>query len=179
MTVEEYDKKIKALRKERDEHQREANRLLKEMDELTKSLDAEDINWTIGKCIQIDKRSKGGYLEFFLVDSYEHHPRGFTLYGKGFCISDSVIRIESTCTLFIEDGDLNFLKEIDIDKFYSAFDNYVKILREELRNYTNYEKLGDQFLFKNNMVSATLKLKDKNSTSNRLLKILENEQEEK
>ena len=179
MTVEEYNKKIKALRKERDEHQREADRLLKEMDELTKSLDAEDINWTIGKCIQIDKRPKGGYLEFFHVDSYEHRPRGFTLYGKGFCISDNVINIKSTCTLFIENGDLNFLKEIDIDRFYSAFDNYVKILREELRNYTNYKKLGDQFLLKNKLVSATLKLKDKNSTSNRLLKILEDSENEK
>ena len=49
MTTEEYNIKIKELRKERDFHQKEASRLDKEMNELVNSIDKEKIDWMIAK----------------------------------------------------------------------------------------------------------------------------------
>ena len=96
MTTEEYNIKIKELRKERDFHQKEASRLDKEMDELVNSIDKEKIDWMIGKYIKFDGRNKGQYLGFFHVNSIDTRPRGYTLYGKGFDISNSIIRINDT-----------------------------------------------------------------------------------
>lgn len=175
MTPEEYNIKIKELRKNRDFHQDQANRFAKKMDELVIDIDKEKINWMLGKYIQIDRRSKGGYLEFFYVDKIEFRPRGYTLYGKGFDISEIVIKINDTCTLFVEDGNLDCISEITKDDFYKAFDEYVKLFREKLNDIKNYKSLGDQFAFKNSMISATLELKDKNSLSNKVLAILKSE----
>lgn len=175
MTPEEYNIKIKELRKERDFHQEEANRFAKKMDELVNSIDKEKVDWMIGKYIQIDRRSKGGYLEFFYVDKIESRPRGYTLYGKGFDISEISIHIDSTCTLFVEDGNLDCISEISEEYFYKAFDEYVKLIREKLSDVKNYKSLGDQFAFKNSMIQATAKLKDENSLSNKVLEILKSE----
>lgn len=175
MTPEEYKIKIKELRKERDFHQKESNRLAKEMDELVNSIDKEKVNWMIGKYLKIDRRNKGGYLEFFYVDSIDNRPRGYTLYGKGFDISDISIKIDDTNTLFVEDGNLDCISEITKDDFYKAFDEYVKLFREKLNDVSNYKSLGNQFVFKNSMMKATFKLKDENSLSNKVLAILKSE----
>ena len=175
MTPEEYKIKIKELRKERDFHQKESNRLAKEMDELVNSIDKEKVNWMIGKYLKIDRRNKGGYLEFFYVDSIDNRPRGYTLYGKGFDISDISIKIDDTNTLFVEDGNLDCISEITKDDFYKAFDEYVKLFREKLNDVSNYKSLGNQFAFKNSMMKATFKLKDENSLSNKVLAILKSE----
>lgn len=172
MTTEEYNIKIKELRKERDFHQKEANRLANEMDELVNSIDKEKIDWILGKYIKIDRRNKGGYLEFFYVDSIENRPRGYTLYGKGFDISDIIIRIDSTSTLYVEDGNLDTISEISEEDFYKVFDEYTKLLREKLKEKTNYKSLGDQFAFKKSLIKTTAELKDKNSLSNKVLEIL-------
>lgn len=172
MTTEEYNIKIKELRKERDFHQKEANRLANEMNELVNSIDKEKIDWILGKYIKIDRRTKGGYLEFFYVDSIENSPRGYTLYGKGFDISDIIIRIESTSTLYIEDGNLDVIFEISEEDFYKVFDEYTKLLREKLKEKTNYKSLGDQFAFKKSLIKTTAELKDKNSLSNKVLESL-------
>jgi hypothetical protein len=175
MTPEEYKIKIKELRKERDFHQKESNRLAKEMDELVNSIDKEKVDWMIGKYLKIDRRNKGGYLEFFYVDSIDNRPRGYTLYGKGFDISDISIKIDDTNTLFVEDGNLDCISEITKDDFYKAFDEYVKLFREKLNDVSNYKSLGNQFAFKNSMMKATFKLKDENSLSNKVLAILKSE----
>jgi len=177
MNTEEYNIKIKELRKERDFHQKEANRLAKEMDELVNSIDKEKVDWMIGKYIKIDRRNTGGYLEFFYVDFIDNRPRGYTLYGKGFDISDIVIKIDDSNTLFVEDGNLDCISEITKDDFYKAFDEYVKLFREKLNDIKNYKSLGNQFEFKNSMISATLELKDKNSLSNKVLAVLKTEEE--
>ena len=175
MTPEEYKIKIKELRKERDFHQKESNRLAKEMDELVNSIDKEKVDWMIGKYLKIDRRNKGGYLEFFYVDSIDNRPRGYTLYGKGFDISEIVIKIDDTCTLFVEDGNLDCISEITKDDFYKAFDEYVKLFREKLNDVSNYKSLGNQFAFKKSLIEATLELKDKNTLSNKVLAILKSE----
>ena len=175
MDAKEYNIKIKELRKERDFHQKEANRLAKEMDELVNSIDKEKVDWMIGKYLKIDRRNKGGYLEFFYVDSIDNRPRGYTLYGKGFDISDISIKIDDTNTLFVEDGNLDCISEITKDDFYKAFDEYVKLFREKLNDVSNYKSLGNQFAFKNSMMKATFKLKDENSLSNKVLAILKSE----
>lgn len=172
MNIEEYNIKIKELRKQRDFHQKEANRLCEEMDILVNSIDKEKIDWIIGKYIKIDRRNSGGYLEFFYVDKIDNRPRGYTLYGKGFDISDSIIRIDNTCTLFVEDGNIKCISEITKDDFYKAFDEYVKLFREKLNDVNNYKSLGNQFAFKNSMMKATLELKDENSLSNKVLATL-------
>lgn len=175
MTPEEYKIKIKELREQRDFYQKEANRLNKEMDELVNSIDKEKVDWMIGKYLKIDRRNKGGYLEFFYVDSIDNRPRGYTLYGKGFDISDISIKIDDTNTLFIEDGNLDCISEITKDNFYKAFDEYIKIIRNKLSNVKNYKSLGDMFEFKNALASAKLEMNDKNSISNRVLTTLKNE----
>lgn len=175
MTPEEYKIKIKELRKERDFHQKESNRLAKEMDELVNSIDKEKVDWMIGKYLKIDRRNKGGYLEFFYVDSIDNRPRGYTLYGKGFDISDISIKIDDTNTLFVEDGNLECISEITKEDFYKAFDEYVKLFREKLNDVSNYKSLGDQFAFKNSMIKATFNLKSENSLSNKVLAILKSE----
>lgn len=175
MTPEEYKIKIKELRKERDFHQKESNRLAKEMDELVNSIDKEKVDWMIGKYLKIDRRNKGGYLEFFYVDSIDNRPRGYTLYGKGFDISDISIKIDDTNTLFVEDGNLDCISEITKDDFYKAFDEYVKLFREKLNDVSNYKSLGNQFAFKKSLIEATLELKDKNTLSNKVLAILKSE----
>lgn len=172
MNTEEYNIKIKELRKERDFHQREANKLAIEMDNLVNLIDKEKVDWMIGKYIKIDKRNKGGYLEFFYVDSIDNRPRGYTLYGKGFDISEIVIKIDDTTTLFIEDGNLDCISEITKYDFYKAFDEYIKLFREKLNDIKNYKSLGDQFAFKKSMIEATAELKDDNSLSNKVLAIL-------
>ena len=175
MTPEEYKIKIKELRKERDLHQAEANRLNQEMDDLVNSIDKEKVDWMIGKYLKIDRRNKGGYLEFFYVDSIDNRPRGYTLYGKGFDISDISIKIDDTNTLFVEDGNLDCISEITKDDFYKAFDEYVKLFREKLNDVSNYKSLGNQFAFKKSLIEATLELKDKNTLSNKVLAILKSE----
>lgn len=175
MTPEEYKIKIKELRKERDFHQKESNRLAKEMDELVNSIDKEKVDWMIGKYLKIDRRNKGGYLEFFYVDSIDNRPRGYTLYGKGFDISDISIKIDDTNTLFVEDGNLDCISEITKDDFYKAFDEYIKLFREKLNDVSNYKSLGNQFAFKKSLIEATLELKDKNTLSNKVLAILKSE----
>ena len=172
MDAKEYNIKIKELRKERDLHQAEVNRLNQEMDDLVNSIDKEKIDWMIGKYIKIDRRSKGGYLEFFYVDSIDSRPRGYTLYGKGFDISSILIKIDNTSTLFVEDGNLDCVTEISKEDFYKAFDEYIKKLREELSNIKNYKSLGNQFDFKKSMIKATLELKNENSLSNKVLATL-------
>lgn len=175
MTPEEYNIKIKELRKNRDFHQDQANRFAKKMDELVNLIDKEKVDWMIGKYLKIDRRNKGGYLEFFYVDSIDNRPRGYTLYGKGFDISEIVIKINDTCTLFVEDGNLDCISEITKDDFYKAFDEYIKLFREKLNDIKNYKSLGDQFAFKKSMIGATLELKDKNSLSNKVLAVLKSE----
>jgi len=175
MTPEEYNIKIKELRKERDFHQKEANRLDKEMDELVKSIDKEKVDWMIGKYLKIDRRNKGGYLEFFYVDSIDNRPRGYTLYGKGFNISNILIKIDDTNTLFVEDGNLDCISEITKDDFYKAFDEYVKLFREKLNDVNNYKSLGNQFAFKNSMMKATFNLKNENFLPNKVLMALKDE----
>jgi len=172
MDAKEYKITIKELREQRDFYQKEANRLAKEMDELVNSINKETVNWMIGKYLKIDRRNTGGYLEFFYVDNIDTRPRGYTLYGKGFDISEIVIKINDTCTLFVEDGNLDCISEITKDDFYKAFDEYVKLFREKLNDIKNYKSLGNQFVFKNSMISATLELKDKNSFSNKILEVL-------
>lgn len=172
MTTEEYNKTIKELRKERDFHQREANRLAEAMDRLVNQIDKEKTDWMIGKYIKIDRRNSGGYLEFFYVDSIDERPRGFTLYGKGFDISDLIIRVDNTCTLYVEDGNLDCISEISKEDFYKAFDKYIQLIRDEFEDVKNYKSLGNQFDFKKSMISATIELKDKNSLSNKVLATL-------
>lgn len=174
MNIEEYNIKIKELRKERDFHQQEANRLAKEMDELVNSIDKEKINWMIGKYIKIDRRNRGGYLEFFYVDSIDARPRGYLLYGKGFSISTS-IHLDSSTTIYIEDGNLENTSEITKEDFYNAFDEYVKLIRQELDNIKNYKKYGDQFLQKKSLMEATLELYEKNTIPEKVLAILKSE----
>lgn len=175
MTPEEYKIKIKELREQRDFYQKEANRLNKEMDELVNLIDKEKVDWMIGKYLKIDRRNKGGYLEFFYVDSIDNRPRGYILYGKGFDISDISIKIDDTITLFVEDGNLDCISEITKDNFYKAFDEYIKIIRNKLSNVKNYKSLGDMFEFKNALASAKLEMNDENSISNRVLATLKNE----
>ena len=172
MTQEEYNVKIKELRKERDFHQKEVNRLVNEMDELVNSIDKEKVDWMIGKYIKIDRRNKGGYLEFFYVDSIDNRPRGYTLYGKGFSISEISIKIDDTNTLFVEDGNLDAVSEITKDIFYKAFDEYDKLFREKLNDVNNYKSLGDQFAFKKSMMKAIFNSKWENSLSNKVLATL-------
>lgn len=175
MDAKEYKITIKELREQRDFYQKEANRLNKEMDELVNSIDKETVNWMIGKYLKIDRRNKSGYLEFFYVDSIDNRPRGYTLYGKGFDISDISIKINDTTTLFVEDGNLDCISEITKDNFYKAFDEYIKIIRNKLSNVKNYKSLGDMFEFKNALASAKLEMNDENSISNRVLATLKNE----
>lgn len=177
MTTEEYNIKIKELRKERDFHQKEVSRLDKEMDELVNSIDKEKIDWMIGKYIKFDGRNKGHYLGFFHVNSIDTRPRGYTLYGKGFDINNSIIRINDTYSLYLEGENFDYISEITEDDFYKAFDEYVKLCREKLNDIINYKSLGDQFAFKNSMLNATLELKDKNSLSNKVLAVLKTKEE--
>lgn len=175
MDAKEYKITIKELREQRDFYQKEANRLNKEMDELVNSIDKETVNWMIGKYLKIDRRNKGGYLEFFYVDSIDNRPRGYTLYGKGFDISDISIKINDTTTLFVEDGNLDCISEITKDNFYKAFDEYIKIIRNKLSNVKNYKSLGDMFEFKNALAGVKLEMNDENSISNRVLATLKTE----
>lgn len=172
MNREEYNIKIKELRKQRDLHQNEAYRISKEMDELINLVDKSSYEWMIGKYIQIDRRIKGGYLGFFHVDKIETRPRGLTLYGKGFDISDISIRIDNTYTLFEEDKDLDMITEINESMFYKAFDNYVSLMKEKLYNYKDYELVENKLKFKNSLIKATAELHDKNTVSNKVLEIL-------
>jgi len=172
MNTEEYNIKIKELRKERDFHQEEVRRLNEEMDKLVNSIDKEKVDWMLKKFIKIDRRNKGGYLEFFYVDKIDNRPRGYTLYGKGFDISEIVIKINDTCTLFVEDGNLDCISEITKDDFYKAFDEYVKLFREKLNDIKKYKSLGDQFAFKKSLIEATLELKDKNTLPDKVLATL-------
>ena len=176
MTPEEYKIKIKELRKERDFHQKEVNRLADEMDELVNSIDKENVNWMIGKYIKIDGRKQGGYLEFFYVDSINTRPRGYTFYGKGFSINDFIIHLSETFILFVEyDNNIECIKEITKEDFYKAYDEYVKLMREKLSDVKSYKSLGNQFEFKKSVLNSTMKLKDKNSLSNKVLKVLKDE----
>ena len=145
------------------------------MDRLAICVDKEQIVWMIGKYVTIDKRSKGGYLEFFYVDDIQDRPRGYTLYGKGFAISDLFIKINSTTTLFIEDKDIDCISESSEEDFYKAFDEYVRLIKKELGNTKSYNVLRDQFKFKKSLMAATIELTDKDILSNKVLKSLKSE----
>lgn len=172
MNTKEYNIKIKELRKERNFHQDEVRRLDEEMDKLVNSIDKEKVDWMLEKFIKIDRRVKGGYLEFFYVDKIENRPRGYTLYGRGFKISDKFINIDDTCTLFVEDGHVEMIEEITKEDYYLAFDTYIKLIREELDNVKSYKTLGNQFAFKKSLIEATLELRDENTLDNKVLAIL-------
>ena len=170
MNTEEYNIKIKELRKERDFHQEEYQRLMKEMDEL--SIDQQYIDVHIEKYIKLDRRLKGGYLEFFHVDHWEKRPRGIDLYGSGFVISDFIIKINDSTQIFIELDDISKIEEITEEEFYTAFDNYVKLIREKLGDYKHYKKLSNGFNFKNSLISGMIEQENKESLSNQVLNSL-------
>lgn len=159
LTKEEYTEKLSKLRKERDKHQNEAYRIAKEMDELES--DQKLVNFTIGKFITIDRRNKGGYKIYFHVDSWVKRPRGVTLYGKGYNISDDsqkFLHVNSAETLYWHEIDLP--QEITEDEFYNTFDYIMNNLKLQLRDYTSYKTLEDQFELKRQIESKTVKLVD-------------------
>ena len=138
-----YKDKIKELRKERDSYLSKANKIAKEMDELVNQINSKNIEWTTGKFVKIDRRDKGGYLTFFHVDTFETRTRGYIFYGKGFNISDFHIHIQDNFTLYVEDGDLDRMTEIKENEFYTAFDTFVNLIKQELNNYQSYKSLGN------------------------------------
>jgi len=173
MNAEEYKVKIKELRKERDFHQQEYQRLMKEMDELT--IDSKYMDIHIGKFIKFDRRSRGGYLEFFHVDHWEKRPRGIDLYGSGFNVCEWSIHIDNSTQIFLEDTDMNSIVEITEEDFYKAFDTYVAGIRKTLADYNKYKKLDDGFKFKNSLVNAMIEKANKNSLAEQVLESLKTE----
>ena len=156
LTREEYTKKLSELRKERDRHQSEAYRIAKEMDELES--DQKMVDVTIGKYITIDRRNKGGYLEYFHVDTYEKRPRGVTLYGKGFSISDNAknyLKVDDTATLYWDE--INLPKEIGPEEFHDAFERAINNLKMCLIDYKIHKSLGDQLGFADKLRRGEIK----------------------
>jgi len=172
MNTEEYKVKIKELRKERDFHQAEYQRLMKEMDELT--IDTKYVDVHIGKFIKFDRRRHGGYLEFFHVDHWEKRPRGIDLYGSGFNVCEWSIHIDNSTQIFLEDHDIDSIVEITEEDFYKAFDTYVAGIRKTLADYKSYKKLNDGFKFKSTLINDVIELENKNSLAEQVIESLNN-----
>lgn len=143
LTTKEYEEKMSALRKERNRHQLEVNRINKEMDELESNKNSVEI--TVGEYISFDRRRSGGYLYYFHVNDYQKRPRGVTLYGSGFSNSDLFIKKDTT--LAIMWNEVDNLKIVTEKEFYDAFDNHVSHIRKELENNKDYTEIKDPFKF--------------------------------
>lgn len=144
LTTEEYEKKLSELRKERNMHQQEVDRINREMDELESNKDTIDL--TIGEYISFDRRANGGYLYYFHVDTYDKRPRGVTLYGSGYSNSDLYIKKDGTLTVLWDE--IDSIKLITEEEFYEHFDTHVAVIRKKLEDKKDYKRLGDQFKFK-------------------------------
>lgn len=171
MNQNEYKAKIKELRKQRDFHQKEYQRLMKEMDELT--IDKKYVDIHVGKFIKFDRRRNGGYLEFFHVDHWEKRPRGIVLYGSGFNICEFSIKIDDSTQIFLEDNNIDSIVEITEEDFYKAFDVYVDGIRKKLGEYTEHKKFDQGFKFKSSLIAETIEFENKTSLAEQVLDSLE------
>ncbi len=156
LTKEEYTKKLSELRKERDRHQNEAYRIGKEMDELESDMNMVDVH--IGQYVTIDRRYKGGYLEYFHVDTYSKRPRGVTLYGKGFSVSDkgqTYLHISDAVPLYWDE--IYLPKEITAEEFHEAFNTLINNLKMQLIDYKTHKNLGDEIAFADKLRKGEIK----------------------
>lgn len=141
LTIKEYEEKMSELRKERNRHQLEVDRINKEMDELESDKNSVDI--TVGEYISFDRRKSNGYLYYFHVHDYQKRPRGVTLYGSGFSNCELFIKKDNTLTIMWDEVDN--LKIVTEKEFYEAFDNHVTHIRNELATLKTSLKFSDLF----------------------------------
>ena len=138
LTPEEYKAKLSELRKERDNLRRRADIIAREMDELES--DSKLADFTVGKFIKLDRGSKGGYIEYFHVDTWEKDTRGVMLYGKGYSdtAKEFIKHFHIDETLKIGWEEMNDIVEISEEEFIKKYDERVKTLREYLMDYKNH-----------------------------------------
>lgn len=152
MTGEEYNKRLNELRKERDFHQGEYKRLMREMDILAS--DRLKVDVTIGKYIKINRCPTGGYITYFHVDTYKDRPRGVTIYGRGFYNSRCNVGFESQETILWDEVDL--IEEVTEQEFFAAFDEYVDKIKQSLKDFKDYKVNEDSFDFKDRLINASI-----------------------
>jgi len=162
LTPEEYKKKLQELREERDNLRRRADIIDKEMDTLES--DEKLADFTIGKYIKVDRTSKGGYIEYFHVDSWQKEPRGVALRGKGYSDSpgNQIRYFHTSDTLRLTWDEMNDPVEISEDEFIERFDKRAKDIREYLLDYKTYPARDDGFKFKNAVIEGKVKAMFKN-----------------
>lgn len=138
LTPEEYKARLSELRKERDNLRRRADIIDREMDELES--DSKLADFTIGKYIKLDRSSKGGYIEYFHVDTWVKDTRGVMLYGKGYSDScrEKVTNFHLDESMKIGWEEMNDIVEIAEEDFIKAYDKRVEEMREYLMNYKDH-----------------------------------------
>jgi DNA mismatch repair ATPase MutS len=155
MTIEEYNNKLDELRKQRELHREEINKIEREMDQL--ETDKKAIDLIVGEFIKVDHSSHGGYVEYMHVHSYEKRPRGVTLYGRGFTVNNHCISADKSMTLYWDDIDK--IQTVTAGEFYAAFENNIMKFRNDLENFSEYEKKEDEFAFKDALREGKVKVK--------------------
>lgn len=159
LSPEEYKTKLSELRKERDNLRRRADIIDKEMDALES--DEKLVDFTVGKYIKVDRSLKGGYIEYFHVDSWQKEPRGVALRGKGYSDSPEkhITYFHTSDTLRLTWDEMNDPVEITEEEFIEKYDQRVKDIREYLLDYKSYTPREDGFKFKNAILDNTIKIK--------------------
>ena len=155
MTIEEYNKKLDELRKQREFHREEMNKIEREMDNLETDINA--INLTVGEFIKVDYTKHGGYVVYMHVHSYQKRPRGVSLYGRGFSVNRHSISSDKMMTL--DWDDIDKIQIITAGEFYAAFENNIMTFRNDLENFSEYEKPADEFAFKNAALEGRVRVK--------------------
>ena len=156
MNKQEYENKLQELREERDFHEKEYKRLMEEMDRL--ETDQKFVDTLIGEYIIIDKKSEGGYKDYFHVHMYEKRPRGVTLYGKGFNINDKGDFLHISDAYFLSWTDFDKITNISVEEFHDALDEYMNTIRLNIVKYTEHKDMGDEFEFKRKLLDGDIKI---------------------
>ena len=154
MTIEEYNKKLDELRKEREFHKATIIKIEQEMDQL--ETDKKAVDLIVGEFIKVDHSSHGGYVTYMHVHSYQKRPRGVTLYGRGFTVNKYCISADKSMLLCWDDIDK--IQITTSEEFHTVFENNIKKFRDELENFSEYEQ-EDEFALKNAIMEGRVKVK--------------------
>lgn len=128
MKPADYALRLKVLRRERDYHQSEVDRLQVEIDSMDGNI--HEINPAIGEYVCVDNTNSSGYKHYIHVKSYNKKPGGICLMGPGFEDGELFLAKADEHNFFGAEAET--IRNISEEEFYQAFDEYVKSIRDTL-----------------------------------------------
>lgn len=143
MTTEEYNKKLRELREQRDFHRRESERYAYEMDVLTTDVSLAELH--IGKYVKYkwlggDISHHNSYTYYLNVESVEVIRRGFYLHGHGFSKTAENISHIKVIRCYWEDASNGNITDITEEEYFAALKSSIKAIEKEIIEKTPFLK---------------------------------------